>query len=260
MGQRSSYPEGVPSWVDLMTIDPPGSRRFYGALFGWSFDISPDAATGNYTQCQLGDLSVAGMGGQPVPGMPTVWTTYFAVDDADKVAERIREHGGTLQMEPMSIGPHGRMAIATDPTGAVFGLWQAGSHPGAQLVNVPGAVVWNELSTPDLDAAARFYAAVFGLEWESVDAGPEGPPYRMMRVDGRPTGGAMQVDGAAGGVPPHWMVYFDVSDVDGTVRTATDNAGEVVLPAHDSPQGRWAVLRDPQGGTFSVISAVDADE
>jgi len=140
----------------------------------------------HYTNCTLRGRNVAGMGGDPAPdGMPTVWTTYMAVDDADAAAKRGTGNGGALMMEPMDVMSLGRMAVATDPTGAAFGMWQAVDHIGSSLVNEPGAVTWTELATRDLDAAKRFYSAVFGYGWDDFDTGEGGPRTRPSRSRAR---------------------------------------------------------------------------
>ncbi len=254
MGQVTSYASGTPAWVDLMTSDPEGSRRFYGELFGWDFQVGP-AEAGHYTMCQLHGLDVAGMGGDPAPEpMPTAWTTYMAIDDADAAAKRIVDNGGQLMMGPMDVMDQGRMAVAIDPTGAVFGLWQAGRHHGASLVNEPGTVSWNQVETRDLDAARRFYSAVFGYSWDDVDTGPGGPAYATFSVQGRVAGGALKMDDSwPANIPAHWMPYFAVADTDAAVATVGRLGGTVQLPPMDSPYGRFAVVSDPQGGVFTVI-------
>jgi len=251
------YAAGTPSWVDLMTSDPEGARGFYGQMFGWEFDIGP-AETGHYTICKLHGQYVAGIGGEPAPqGMPTAWTTYIATDDVDGAAKRIHDAGGRLNMEPMDVMDQGRMAIAADPTGAVFGLWQAGEHPGASLVNQPGAVAWNELATRDLDAVRAFYTAVFGYDWEDVDTGG-GPRYATFWVGGRMVGGAMQMNEQwPANIPSHWMVYFAVDDADATAAGAQRLGGGTISPPMDSPYGRFTQLRDPQGGVFTAIQLPD---
>ncbi len=254
MPEVTSYAPGAPCWVDLMTSDPDSARAFYSDLFGWQLQVGPPES-GYYTQAQLRGKPVAGIGGEPKPDeMPVAWTTYMATDDADATVKRILDNGGTITMAPMDVMDQGRMAIAIDPTGAVFGLWQAGMHLGAAVVNEPGAVCWNELGTRDLDAARRFYSAVFGYEWEDVDTGPEGPPYATFAVDGRPVGGAYRIpDQAPAELPPYWMVDFAVTDADATVARAQELGARVTMPATDTPYGRFASLIDPQGGAFSVI-------
>jgi predicted enzyme related to lactoylglutathione lyase len=262
MGERTSYREGTPSWVDLMTTDPEGARAFYGGLFGWDFDIDPNPDTFNYTMCRLNGHSVAGMGGQPAPaGMPTVWTTYFAVDDADKTAERVVEHGGTVQMAPMDVMDSGRMAIAADAQGAMFGLWQAAGHIGAGLVNVPGTLVWNELSTRDLDGGTAFYGEVLGQRWDEYDTGAQGPRYKVAYIDGKVVCGALEMGSEfPAEIPPNWRAYFAVEDAAAAAAKATELGGSVQIPVFDTPQGPTAVLSDPQGGVFSVIAMTNADD
>jgi predicted enzyme related to lactoylglutathione lyase len=254
MAEVSSYQPGTPSWVDLMSRDPAASRRFYGELFGWELELG-GPESGNYAMCRLRGKPVAGIGGEPAPeGLPTAWTTYFATDDVDAAIERISGNGGRINMPPVDIGAEGRMAVAADPTGAVFGVWRAGNHFGAALVNEPGAISWNELATRDLDAARRFYSAVFGHGWEDVDTGEAGPPYATFSVDGRAVGGAMQMTADwPAEVPSHWAPYFAVADPDDAVKRAVDLGAQVTLPPTDSPYGRFALLRDPQGAVFDVI-------
>jgi predicted enzyme related to lactoylglutathione lyase len=253
----TSYQPGVPSWTDLMTKDPEGARAFYGELFGWEFDIGGEE-TGHYTMCRKNGMNAAGMGGEPAPeGMPTAWTTYMASDDIDAAAERISANGGNLLMEPMTVMQYGRMLIATDPPGAVFGLWQPLEHIGASIVNEPGSITWNELATSDMTAAQDFYNRILGYTYEPVDSG-EGPPYQIVNVEGRGVGGMIQMtDAWPEGVPPHWMPYFAVEDADATAATAERLGGAVTHAAIDSPYGRLVELRDPQGGVFTAMHNAD---
>jgi predicted enzyme related to lactoylglutathione lyase len=258
MPQVKSYAAGTPCWIDLATSDPEGARRFYGGLFGWDLEVGPAEAM-YYTQARIGGLPVAGLMGEPKPeAVPVGWTSYFATDDVDGTAKRITDSGGAITMAPMDVMDQGRMAIATDPQDAVFGLWQAGRHIGSALVNEPGTICWNELMTPDLGATRRFYSAVFGYDWEDVDTGPNGPAYATFAVEDRQVGGAMQLDPRqVGGAPPSWMADFAVADTDATVETARQLGGGISVPATDSSYGRFAILRDPQGGAFAVIRLLE---
>jgi predicted enzyme related to lactoylglutathione lyase len=208
---------------------------------------------------RLRGKNVAGMGGDPAgEGMPTAWTTYIAIDDADAAAGRITEHGGQVMMGPMDVMSQGRMVVAADPTGAVFGMWQAGDHIGASLVNEPGTVVWNEIATRDLDAAQAFYGAVFGYAWNDEDTGGGSPAYRTFKLGDRVVGGALQMTADwPADVPSHWMPYFGVTDTDATAATAERRGGTVLMLPKDTPYGRFAVLGDPQGGVFTVLQVAD---
>jgi predicted enzyme related to lactoylglutathione lyase len=254
MPEVTSYAPGTPSWVDLATSDPPGARDFYGGLFGWEFDIG-GPETGNYTFCRLRGRNVSGMAGTPTTEFPTAWVTYIATDDSETVAKRIEELGGALMMGPMDIHGLGRLVVATDTTGAVFGTWEAGEHIGAGLAREPGTVVWNELTTRDLGAAQRFYQGVFGYGVDDLDTGEGGPAYRTLQVGDETVAGMLQMTEDFGAMPAHWMTYFEVDGTDAAVERAQGLGGTLAVPAFDSLYGRIAVLQDPQGGVFSVMTS-----
>ncbi|MFI9720689.1 VOC family protein [Streptomyces sp. NPDC052396] len=249
----SPYAPGTPCWVDLMAPDQRAALEFYGDLFGWQGEPGPPEA-GGYAVCTLGGKAVAGIGpsmpreGQPAP--PTVWTTYLAVPDADAAARAIIENQGQVVMPAMQVLTFGRMAVVADPTEAVFGLWEAQDFGGAEVVNEPGAVIWNELNTADPGAAKRFYPAALGIAVTPMD---NAPGYHALKVGEQAVGGMQGLEQLPEGTPSHWLTYFAVDDADRTAE-ALDKAGGTVLRApFDMIAGRMAVLRDPQGGIFAVI-------
>lgn len=255
MAEMSSYPQGRPSWVDLATPDADAARGFYGALFGWAFEVGPPE-TGGYTICRVQERSVAGlMAHQPdQAGMPAAWTTYLAVDDANDAEKRITEAGGTVLMAPMDVMTEGRMLLAQDPSGAVFGCWQPRNHTGAQLVGEPATMVWHELLSRDLEAAREFYATVFGYDLETIDAG--GTPYIVCSIGGEQVAGLMAMPEAVPAeAPSNWAVYFGVADTDDALARLQSLGGTLLMGPEDSPYGRWAVVQDPQGAVFSLITA-----
>lgn len=254
------YKPGTPCWIDLMAPDQQAALDFYADLFGWQGEIGPPE-TGGYAVCTLKGKPVAGImkamnpdGTVPDPMPPTVWTTYLATDAIDATVKAVTDARGTVMMGPMDVMDLGRMAVITDPTGAVVGLWEAGSFDGAGIVNEHGALIWNELTTGDVPAAVAFYTSVLPVTTtESQMPGAEG--YTEFQVGGRAVGGMMNMDKLPPGVPPHWMPYFHVDDVD-EIQAATVRAGgRVLAPAFDMVAGRMAVLADPQGGGFSVITS-----
>lgn len=250
MPTRDGYPQGVPSWADLVTPDVEGAKTFYSDLFGWEYtqggtDSMP------YIMAQRNGLAAAGIGEMPEDSdMPTVWSTYFAVDDVDRTITAIGENGGSMMMGPMDVFDAGRMAFAFDPTGAVFGIWQAGNHFGAAIVNEHGAMNWNELLSGDLDSALPFYQAVFGHTYETSQ-GPSGP-YTAISAGDRVVAGAMPKPSDE--IPNHWGVYFAVDDTPDAIATATAKGGQVVYGPMDIPDvGVFAGLTDPFGAHFTVI-------
>jgi uncharacterized protein len=253
MPHRDGYPQGVPCWVELQTTDQEAAKTFYATLFGWELDDQPLPMGGHYTMASLDGGTVAGITLQPPgspEGMPPVWTTYLAVDDLATVADEVTSAGGQLIASPMRVMESGSMAIVADPTGGVVGLWQADRHRGAGTVNQPGALLWNELITPEPERAASFYDAILGTTHETTPMG-DGDTYTVLEVDGRAVAGAMALPDDAG-VPTAWSVYFGTEDIAATVAAATDLGATIVMEM-ESPAGPLAVIADPQGAVFQVM-------
>lgn len=247
------YPDGVFSWVDLGTTDTESAKTFYGGLFGWSFlDIPTDSGV-VYSMAQIEGYNVAGLGpldpSMQEQGIPTHWSAYVKHDDVDAVTGKASEAGGTVLFPPFDVMDSGRMSMIQDPTGAVFSVWQPANHIGAQLVNIPNTLTWNELQTNDLDAAREFYAAVFDWTYE-VDANG----YVVCNVDGRTQAGMMKIQEDWGPVPPSWNNYILVADVEASALKIGELGGNLVVPPTPAGDiGKLAVAQDPQGGHFNII-------
>jgi predicted enzyme related to lactoylglutathione lyase len=248
------YPDGIFSWIDLTTTDIAAAHAFYSALFGWQVDETPIGDSGGfYTNFRLDGYTVAG-GGQMQPemmaaGAPSVWVSYVNHSDIDAVAARAEAAGGVVFLPPMDVLDVGRMALIQDPTGAAFGVWQPRTHIGAQVVNQPNSFVWNELQTGDRERARAFYQSVFGWTDRLDDTG-----YVTWHDGDRVHCGAIQMDPSWGEVPPHWLVYFLVDDVDAAAERAVELGGTLHHgPSAAGDLGRLAVLSDPQGALFAVI-------
>jgi predicted enzyme related to lactoylglutathione lyase len=255
MVEMTRYEHGTPSWVDVGTTDREAGRRFYEQLFGWRSEVGPPE-TGGYTMFFLRDKPVAALmeltEEMRAQGIPPAWSTYVAVDDLDATVATVEPAGGKIVMGPMDVMDFGRMAMVADPTGAVVGMWQARSFPGAGLVNEPGSLCWNEVLTTDTDAAAGFYRQVFG--WEPRPMDMEGTTYTVWHLGERAVGGMMPLTEQMAGAPPHWAATFAVADCDETVKRAEQLGGRALVPPMDCPIGRYAHLADPQGAAFGVIA------
>ncbi|MEM7322222.1 MAG: VOC family protein [Actinomycetota bacterium] len=258
MPERSSYDHGTPSWIDLSTTDPEGAKQFYGAIFGWDYEHNPTDQGGEYIMARRGGRAAAGMMQQPPDmaemGMPPMWSTYVTVADLDATMAKVDAAGGMVHMPPMQVMDSGRMAVIGDPSGAAVSLWQAQEHIGAEIVNEHGTLTWNECQTPDVDAAAKFYAELFGWTTEEMDMGPEGA-YTVFNLNAEPVAGAMNPP--MDGIPPHWSLAFSVDDCDACVATARAEGGTIIVEPMDIPVGRQAVIADPQGAVFSVIALAE---
>jgi predicted enzyme related to lactoylglutathione lyase len=203
---------------------------------------------------------VAGISPLQNETQPPVWSTYIAVDDADATAAAATDAGGQVAMDPIDVMDAGRMAFLVDPVGAFVGIWQAGRHTGAQLVNEHGTLGWNELTTPDPEPAAAFYSTVFGWDPEVVEMGGHG--YTVFNLDGKAIGGLMTMDERwPAGMPSHWLTYFVVDDADATAARAQELGATVhVGPLDAQDVGRIAMIGDPHGTIFSVITPAGPPE
>jgi predicted enzyme related to lactoylglutathione lyase len=171
MPDRDGYIAGVPCWVDASEPDPEAAVGFYRGLFGWEFvDVTPPGSEGTYFGARLRGRDVAAVASIP-EGAPSVasWNTYIWVESADATASKVRDAGGGVVMEPYDAADAGRMAVFTDPEGVALRVHQAKKHRGALVVNEPGSLTFNGLSTRDVEGAKSFYGSVFG--WRTLDLG-----------------------------------------------------------------------------------------
>jgi predicted enzyme related to lactoylglutathione lyase len=240
--------------VSLLAHALTATQEFYGALFGWEFRPGP-RQLGPSVQALLDGQEVAGIGQLPPDRhLPVAWTPYLASDDVDRAADTVRLCGGTIGVGPLDAAETGRLAIASDPVGAVFGIWQPAEHFGTTLTGVPGTPAWNELLTFETVSVTKFYATVFGYEQEPVVAADF--DYVTLHLGGDPVAG---VHGLGHALPrergPHWLPYFEVDDTDETLRRVLDLGGQILTPAADSAHGRVATVADPEGARFAVIES-----
>ena len=256
MPEITSYETGKPCWADVTVPDVDAGAEFYSKLFGWTAEKAPQPEAGGYTMFSKGGKYTAAAS-PPAPGqegVPPHWTVYLATDDADATARRIRDAGGQVLMDPFDVFDSGRMTIAVDPTGAAFGVWQAGTHIGSQLHGEPGTMNWAEVQMRDPAAARPFYEQVFGYETEEMPMGGSSP-YGLLKVNGDSVAGMIGIGSDWGDVPSNWSVVFEVEDVDATAAKAKELGGSVLREPWDiEGVGRIAVLADPWGAPFQIIT------
>jgi len=246
----TAWPAGTPCWIDYGAADIDATKAFYADVLGWQY-TGGEPEYGGYLTCEVKGLPAAGMAPRMDPTAAPSWTTYFATDDADATAARIADAGGSVVMAPMDVGPMGRMAIARDPQGNAFGIWQAGQHTGVRIYNEPGALVWNEAAVDDAEAARAFYGKVFGFRFDEVE-GAGG--YTTFATGEAPLGG---LGAHQEGSPKGWTTCFSVGSTDKAVDAVTSAGGKVTMAATDTPFGRFAVLEDPWGAAFSVMQELE---
>jgi hypothetical protein len=256
------YAPGTPSWIDLSSPDTNDAADFYGALMGWTVTEPGPPDTGGYRMFQQDGRNVGGLMGHMQEGQPTAWATYVSVANADATAEKVTAAAGSVIVGPVDVGDNGRMAVFADPSGAVFGIWQPNTFAGADVVNVPNSLCWNEVLTRDVDAAKRFYPAVFG--WTAGTPSFEGAPesYTIWELAGKPVAGMMRMTDEyfPPELPPHWGTCFAVANCDATVAKARELGATIAGQPADMGIGRLAGLIDPQGAPFAVMQMAATDQ
>jgi predicted enzyme related to lactoylglutathione lyase len=235
-------------WVDLATPDAEASARFYGELFGWTA-TEPNEDFGGYQNFSHEARLVAGL--TPMGG--PIWMSHIGVEDCDAAAKAVADNGGKVLYEPMDVGDLGRLAICEDPGQAPFGLWQPGRHTGTEKRGTPVSLTWCERLGGGLDEAVAFYTSVFG--WSADTQEMAGVDYTVF-TKGGPVAGA-----AASDADPHWLVWFEVADVDAVVERATGLGAALEAGPADIPGvGRTAIVTDPHGARFGVLASETPDE
>lgn len=256
MGERASYSPGTFSWTDLSTPDQDGAKAFYSALFGWQADDRPIGDGAVYSMMLLDGKEAAAIGPQPQQqrdaGVPPLWNSYVTVESADDTLARAEQLGATVHAPAFDVFDAGRMGVVQDPQGAFFMPWEPKTNIGAQLVNAPGALSWNELASSDVEASAAFYGALFGWTTEQFP-GLDMPYLIIKNADGHTNGSISGM--APPGTPPVWLVYFGAENADEAVdKVAQLGGNRLVEPTPIGDAGRIAVVQDPQGAAFALYS------
>lgn len=256
MPKFTSYVQGTPNWVELMAPDQQAAAAFYADLFGWEVETNPVDDDGNvYLIGRKDGEQIAGFMAQmpELAGSPAFWGVYLAVDDVDAATARIEQAGGKIDAGPFDVMEFGRMTALQDPTGARVSLWQAKSHIGTGLANEPGTPIWNELVTPDIERALAFYAEVIGLGSQEMEM-PDGSYTVITNTAGEVVGGAMPP--MMEGLPPHWNLYFNVTDTEATAARIAELGGTTLAPNFDVPGvGRMGFYADSQGAAFAIMQS-----
>ena len=255
----TAWPAGTPCWIDHMSTDAAKARDFYAALLGWDIEVGPEEV-GGYATARVGGRKVAGIMGADALPHPSVWTTYLATDDINKTCEAISAAGGTIVQPAMDVMDLGSMAVAIDPAGATFGLWQSKEHTGVELANESGALTWNEQMSRDYEGSKAFYGSVFGYTF--TEMGDGNFKYSMIEVDGNTVGGIGEMPAEVPAeVPGGWRVYLAVDDTDAAIVKAGELGGSALGEPMDMPYGRQADIADSTGARLVIIQiAADAPE
>lgn len=240
-------------WYDLMTNDLAAAKAFYSATIGWK---TTKWEQGDYEMWTVGEQPIGGVMALPAEakasGTPPHWMAYIETDDIDATVKKAEKLGGRVYVPPTDIPTVGRFAVLADPQGATF----AAIQPLTPMGDVPhkaGFVSWHELNTTDYQAAWKFYSELFGWKPTSaMDMGPDGQ-YWMFGLDPQKSLGGMSNVARQHNLPPHWLYYVTVDDIDATVALIKKHGGKILNGPMDIPgNDKIAQCMDPQGAAFAI--------
>lgn len=260
MFKVTKYPQGTFSWVDCMSRDVSKNKQFYADLMGWGIDEQPMGDGLSYTMYTQDGETVAALSPMPEElqsiNVPSHWQSYITVDSVDAMVDKVKEFGGNIQHGPIDVFDSGRMVAIKDPTGGNVILWEPKNHIGAGLVNTPGSFTWNELATRDVQGAMDFYEKLFGWSFKKMG----NVEYYVIQNNGRINGGIIPMDEKWGDMPPVWMVYLSVADIDASLEKVKELGGKVdtdIIEADET--GRFAIIFDPAGAPVTLIQTDKPD-
>jgi predicted enzyme related to lactoylglutathione lyase len=248
-------------WYDVMTPDTEAAQAFYAEVVGWRMQPFPGSEP-PYVVLNLpagGDRGVAGIMGMPEGGRP-MWEGYISVDDVDACCGRVTDAGGAVHREPWEVDGVGRMAVASDPQGAMFMLFKPKPPEGMPApAPVPedavGSIGWRELMTSDWQGAFDFYAKLFGWSVDyDFDMGEHGV-YRIFSTPGQARAGGMMNLPAGNPAPTAWGYYFQVDGIEAGAERVKAAGGQIVMGPMEVPDGQHVLVAiDPQGAAFGLLS------
>jgi predicted enzyme related to lactoylglutathione lyase len=250
-------PHGTFIWYELLTADAAAAADFYGKVVGWSvagFDGQPATGPDDYRVLTAADGD--GVGGilQWSESTPPGWLGYIGVDDVDAAVDGVVAAGGTVHMPARDLPGVGRFALLADPQGIVFYVMKGDSPEDSHAFGrmTIGHCSWNELLTPDLDAALAFYGSQFQIEKTGGMPMGEMGDYAFLGHAGEGIGAAMR---NPPGTPAAWGFYFRVPDIDAAAERVTANGGTVVQGPMEVPGGEFILNAiDPQGAAFALVA------
>jgi uncharacterized protein len=252
---------GVPAepsafvWYELHTPDAAAAAAFYAPVLGWTAQDAgmPDR---KYTLVCVERIPVGGLLEKSASaGEGARWMGYIGVDNVHLYSKLVQQAGGVIHRASEEIPGVGTFAVAADPQGAIFTLFQplAGmARPKEPAAGAPGMPAWHELVATDAESAFRFYAGLFGwTKSHTMDMGPNSV-YQIFAAGSQPIGGMMTLSNPAQGAG--WLFYFHVEEIEAAIERVKQNGGVVLHGPSVVPGGQQiAHCQDTQGAFFGMV-------
>ncbi len=246
-------------WYDLFTHDLQSTRTFYQGLFGWTFtDTSPSSPR----------VKIINRHGVPIANAVEIdpikknineseWLGYISVPDVDKAVERVKRQNGTLYKKPKDLPNRGRIAIAIDGEGAIFGLVHSLEGDPPDSDDIENSFIGSELWITDLNRAILFYGALAGYELNIVDIGQD-RKYHFLQCSNIPRAGVVEI--LWDDIKPNWIPYIAVKDILETIDKVEALGGRLLIrPPKERRDNPLAIIADPSGAVFGIQQIQDPE-
>ncbi len=250
--------QGRVVWHDLLTTTPEESRRFYGELFGWTFEKPPIAVGFGRGDAYM----LIRHEGRLIGGMVDArlldkdenisqWMTVISTDDIDAATAAVRASGGEVLTEPTVLPTRGKVGVYADAGGALFSLLESRDGDPEDLPPVVNGFLWNELWTHDIPGAAKFYAAVLGLVHEERAVAGGEVTYKLLNRGDEPAVGILEHPVAE--ARPVWANYLRVENPAAITARVEALGGTVALDAQPREiGGEVAIILGPSGAGIAL--------
>lgn len=249
---------GTFQWYDYNADDTEKARAFYSEVIGWKVKPWEESGDEPYMMFMNGDTAIAGVMDLPgqarAMGAPPHWMAYIGTPDIAATVTKAKELGATVLLDVMEIPKVGKIAVFSDPQGAVFSAYEPLEYdeeakPDGQI---PGTIGWHELLTTDAEAAWTFYSDLF--DWKKTDSMKmDGGVYQMYGQGEQTYGGFFTKSPDMPG-PPTWLYYINVDNADSAIERAKANGGQLINGPLEVPGGSFvAQFMDSQGGAFAIV-------
>jgi predicted enzyme related to lactoylglutathione lyase len=248
-------------WADLVTPNLAAAEKFYGTLFGWTFQ-STRAGNSDYAVAMLDGRPIAGMLEKAIPSggrHQSAWLTFLAASDVDSVKKTALAHGAKLLAGDRSYPMRGQQCVLSDPEGAVFALLASSSGDPPDYLPVAGEWIWTSLHAKDAGAEAAFYQQLFSYDVFEAPS-DDGLEHLILSSDNYARASANDLERDSAHRHSHWLNFVRVNSAVETAAKVRALGGRVLVePRPDRQGGMLAVVADPAGAPFGLMEWSDSD-
>jgi uncharacterized protein len=248
-------------WADLITPDLAAAEKFYGGLFGWTFQRIR-AGDVNYAVAMLNGRPIGGIVEKAIPAgqhQQSAWLTFLATNNVDDTKRLAVSHGAKVLRDIKNYPMRGRQCVLSDPEGAVFALLTSSSGDAPEYLPDIGDWIWTSLHAKDAGMEAAFYQSLLGYDVFDQPS-DDGLEHLILSTDDYARASANDLERGSARRRSHWLNFVRVSNAAETAAKVVAMGGRVLVePRVDRAGGMLAVVADPAGAPFGVMEWSESD-